>query len=74
MLFLCSLSFTSQDGHTRCMVDNLSSDFDVVIINYRGQGTDSKGNKQFLKTPRIYSPTAIDDFLEPAKHVQLKYC
>ena len=56
------------------MVDNLSSDFDVVIINYRGQGTDSKGNKQFLKTPRIYSPTAIDDFLEPAKHVQLKYC
>jgi predicted alpha/beta-fold hydrolase len=51
-----------------------SKDFYVVIINFRGEGFDSNGQEQSLKTPHIYSGISVSDFVEPASYIYQKYC
>ena len=52
----------------------VSAGFSVVVVGYRATGKDASGNQLMLKTNKLYSAAAFDDFCEPATHLYDKYC
>lgn len=74
ILFLCGQTHHSHTGKIWRMIEELSDEFDSVVINWRGEGLNSSGEPQTLRTPKIYNGAAHDDFLEPARYIYETYC
>lgn len=52
----------------------VANGFSVVVVGYRATGKDASGNELMLKTNKLYSAAAFDDFCEPATYLYDKYC
>jgi len=63
LFIVVGMTSDGQSGYVRNMVRMAErKGFDVVVIGYRGIGLQ-------LTTPRLHYSYAVDDVLEPMKHV-----